>query len=139
MSGRKGRASIAAALAALALACASPATSPAAPVAPVPPAPHSFFGIVPQAALSAEDAEYMRAGGIGSVRIGIGWDSVQATRGGPFDWESIDREVAMAASHGLRVLPFLSGVPSWVSSMPTALPIDSPEARQEWKAFVEAA
>jgi hypothetical protein len=139
MSGRIGRASIAAVLAALVVACADPAASPAAPKVAPATVPRSFFGIVPQSSLSAEDAEYMRAGGIGSVRMGIGWDSVQATRGGPFDWERIDREVAMATSYGLRVLPFLSGVPSWVSSAGTTLPIDSAEAREEWKAFVGAA
>jgi hypothetical protein len=137
MSGRIGRASIAAVFAALVVACAAPAASLAVSVG-ARAAPRSFFGIVPQSALTPEDAEYMRAGGIGSVRMGIGWDSVQATRGGPFDWERIDREVGMAASYGLRVLPFLSGVPSWVSSAGTTLPVDSAEAREEWKAFVEA-
>ena len=130
-----GRASIAAALAAVALACVAPLAAPAG----ARTVPRSFFGVVPQSVLTPEDAEYMRAGGIGSLRMGIGWDSVQATRGGPFDWERIDREVAMAASYGLRVLPFLSGVPSWVSSTGTTLPIDSAEAREEWKTFVSAA
>ena len=101
--------------------------------------PRGFFGIVPQTALTEEDARYMYAGGIGSVRLGIGWDSVQKTRGGPFNWESIDRVVATAASQGLRILPFLAGVAPWVSSTPTTLPIDSPEAIEEWKAFVSAA
>jgi hypothetical protein len=132
------RALIAAVFTALAAACVPPTPSLSAPGA-VPLPPRSFFGIVPQGPLSEEDARYMRAGGIGSIRMGIGWDSVQATRGGPFNWESIDREVAMAASQGLRVLPFLAGVAPWLSSTPTTLPIDSSQAREEWKAFVEAA
>jgi len=123
---------------ALAVACVGPAVSHAAR-AGAKAVPRSFFGIVPQDILSEEDARYMRAGGIGSVRMGIGWDSVQATRGGPFDWGRIDREVATAASHGLRILPFLSGVPSWVSSTGTTLPVDSAQAREEWKEFVSAA
>jgi hypothetical protein len=132
------RALIAAVCTALVAACATPTAALSAPEV-VPPPPRSFFGIVPQTVLSEEDARYMRAGGIGSVRMGIGWDSVQATRGGPFDWESIDREVATAASQGLQVLPFLAGVPPWLSSTQTTLPIDSAQAREEWKAFVEAA
>jgi len=103
------------------------------------PVPRGFFGIVPQTVLSEEDARYMRAGGIGSIRMGIGWESVQATRGGVYNWESIDRVVATAASQGLRVLPFLAGVAPWLSSTPTTLPIDTAQAREEWKAFVGAA
>jgi hypothetical protein len=140
------RASIAIAIAALAAACCvSPVTSlAAAKKAPatkkaaltVPP---SFFGIVPQTGLTEEDVRHMQAGGIGSVRMGMGWDSVQKTRGGPYEWESIDREVARAASHGLRVLPFLAGVAPWLGTPATTLPIDSAQAVEEWKAFVSAA
>jgi hypothetical protein len=133
------RTTIVIALAALAVACLAPTVSLAAAKKAVSPAPRSFFGIVPQTKLTEEDVRYMRAGGIGSVRMGMGWESVQATRGGPFDWGSIDREVAMAASHGLRVLPFLTGVAPWLLSAPTTLPIDSAQAREEWKAFVSAA
>jgi hypothetical protein len=133
------RVSIAIALVGLALACMAPAVSLAATKKVVRPAPRSFFGIVPQTVLSDEDARYMYAGGIGSIRMGIGWESVQASRGGAYNWESIDRVVATAASQGLRIRPFLAGVAPWVSSTPTTLPVDSAEAREEWKAFVSAA
>jgi hypothetical protein len=102
-------------------------------------APRSFFGIVPQAILSEEDVSYMRAGRIGTIRLAIGWESVQPTRRGGFNWEGTDREIAMAASEGLQVLPFLSGVPRWLSGKSTKLPIDSGVARQGWSAFVKAA
>jgi hypothetical protein len=132
------RASLAIALTAIAAACIAPAASLAAAKVSRP-VPRSFFGIVPQTGLNTEDVRYMYAGGIGSVRIGMGWDSVQKTRGGPFEWETIDREVAMAASQGLQVLPFLAGVAPWLGSTPTTLPVDSAQAREEWKAFVSAA
>ncbi len=102
-------------------------------------APRSFFGIVPQTVLSEEDARYMRAGGIGSIRLPINWESVQPTRLGGYDWGSVDREVVIAAGQGLRILPFLSGVPRWLSHKSTRLPIDSGRARQGWTAFVKAA
>jgi polysaccharide biosynthesis protein PslG len=134
------RAPIAIALAALAMACCvSPVGSLAAPIKIPRPVPPSFFGIVPQTGLTEEDVRHMQAGGIGSVRMGMGWDSVQATRGGPYDWDSIDREVAMAASQGLQVLPFLAGVAPWLGTPSTTLPIDSAQAVEEWKAFVSAA
>ena len=102
-------------------------------------APRSFFGIVPQAILSQEDVRYMRAGGIGSIRMGIGWESVQEKKGGAYNWEGTDREVATAANQGLQVLPFLAGVPHWLGHKTTKMPIDSGQARQGWTAFVEAA
>ena len=117
----------------------SPAGSLAAPLKIPKPVPPSFFGIVPQTGLTEEDVRHMQAGGIGSVRMGMGWDSVQVTRGGPYDWESIDREVAVAASQGLRVLPFLAGVAPWLGTASTTLPVDSAQAVEEWKAFVSAA
>lgn len=102
-------------------------------------APRSFFGIVPQAILSEEDVRYMQAGRIGTIRLGIGWESVQPIRRGGFNWEGTDREIATAAREGLQVLPFLSGVPRWLSHKNTTLPIDSGRARQGWEAFVNAA
>ncbi len=102
-------------------------------------APRSFFGIVPQASLSEEDASYMRAARIGSVRLPIGWESVQPTKRGGYHWEGTDREVSTIANQGLEVLPFLSGVPSWVSHRTTKLPIDNALARRGWTAFVKAA
>jgi hypothetical protein len=132
------KASIATVFAVLAVACvAATALLSAADAAQA--APRSFFGIVPQAILSEEDAEYMRAGRIGSVRLGIGWESVQPTRGGAYNWEGTDREIATAAKQGLQVLPFLAGVPRWLSHQRGEMPIDSARERQGWTAFVSAA
>ncbi|HEY7456379.1 MAG TPA: hypothetical protein VH703_03805 [Solirubrobacterales bacterium] len=137
MSVTKKRASIAAVSAAIAVAglallawLSAPATAQAAP--------RSFFGIVPQAILSDEDTEYMRAGRIGTIRLAIGWDSTQPEPNGGFDWEAPDREIANAARHHLDVLPFLTGVPSWISGRTTRMPIDSARARRGWMRFVRA-
>ncbi|HMJ72246.1 MAG TPA: hypothetical protein VK471_02650 [Solirubrobacterales bacterium] len=135
---RMRKASIATVCAAIAIAAAAAIVSLSAPgVAQA--APRSFFGIVPQAILSEEDVSYMRAGRIGSIRMGIGWESVQEKRGGTYNWEGTDREVATAANQGLQVLPFLAGVPRWLSHKGTKMPIDSAVARQGWTAFVKAA
>ena len=101
-------------------------------------APRSFFGIVPQAILSDEDTEYMRSARIGSIRVAIGWDSTQPSPNGPYNWEGADREIANAARHGLDVLPFLTGMPHWVSHNPTRMPIDNARARRGWMRFVRA-
>jgi hypothetical protein len=135
---RTKRLSITTALGAIVLACAATAgTLSSAQIAQA--TPPSFFGIVPQAILSEEDAEYMRAGRIGTVRLAIGWESVQPTRRGGFNWEGMDREITTAAQQGLEVLPFISGVPRWLSRKNTKLPIDNARARRGWTEFVEAA
>jgi hypothetical protein len=132
------KASLATAFTALVVVCIAAAISLSTPgVAQA--APRSFFGIVPQAILSEEDVEYMRAARIGTIRLAIGWDSTQLTRRGGFNWEGADREIATAARQGLRVLPFLTGVPRWLSRKTTKMPIDSARARQGWSAFVKAA
>jgi hypothetical protein len=135
---RMRRASLATALTGLVAVCIATAISLSTPgVAQA--APRSFFGIVPQAILSDEDVSYMRAARIGTIRLAIGWESVQPTRRGGLNWEGTDREFITAARQGLRVLPFLSGVPRWLSRKPTKMPIDSGTARQGWSAFVKAA
>jgi hypothetical protein len=104
-----------------------------------PPAPQGFFGIAPQTTLTDRDAEYMKAGGISFVRWPLTWSSVQPTRHGGYDWSGFDPVVATAARHGLGVLPFIYGTPSWVARKPTKLPIDNARGRAGWAAFLKAA
>ena len=104
-----------------------------------PRAPSEFFGIAPQSPLTKRDLEYMRAGGIGYIRLPVPWSAVQERRRGGYNWSGLDEGVSAAAKAGLRVLPFLYGSPSWVTSKPTNLPIDSPAARTAWTKFLTAA
>ncbi len=105
----------------------------------LPKAPREFFGIGPQESFDDEDAAYMKAGGIETVRWPIAWSAVQPTATGGLHWEAVDAIVATAARHGLRVLPFLYGTPNWVASRETQLPVDTGAGRQAWAEFVTAA
>ncbi len=107
--------------------------------APPPRAPSDFFGIGPQTPLTARDAEYMKAGGIGVVRLAVPWSSVQSSRRGGYNWAGLDEGVSIAARAGLKVLPFLYGTPHWLAAKPTTLPIDNGKQRTEWKRFLAAA
>lgn len=106
---------------------------------PTPAAPKGFFGIDPQEGLTAEDAAYMKAGGIETVRWPLIWAAVQPTEKGGYDWSSFDPVVEVAARYGLKVLPFAVGTPRWVSRKSTTLPIDTGKARKAWAAFLTAA
>ncbi len=102
-------------------------------------APPAFFGIVPQTPLSEADAEFMRAGRIGSVRWPLAWSGVQPTRNGGYVWTGFDEVVETAARQGLRVLPFLYSTPFWISPKFTMLPVDNARQRSAWVAFLRAA
>jgi hypothetical protein len=135
---RKLTAALTAALLLLALALALGGA--AATGAPPRPAPPEFFGIGPQTSLTERDAEYMRAGGIGIVRMAVPWSSVQEKgKKGVYNWAGLDAGVGIAARAGLRVLPFFYGTPHWLAAKPTTLPIDNARQRNEWKAFLTAA
>jgi hypothetical protein len=101
--------------------------------------PREFFGISPQTPLTEADVEHMEAGGIGSLRWPLAWESVQPTAKSEFDWAGFDEVVRMAAFGRLRVLPFLAGTPKWLAPKFTILPIDSARRRRAWQAFVHAA
>ena len=104
-----------------------------------PSAPREFFGIAPQTGLTETDAEYMRAGRIGSVRWPLAWGGVQTTPNGELQWGGIDEVVATAARQRLRVLPFVYSIPAWLSPKYTTLPVNNGRQRRAWTAFLRAA
>lgn len=111
--------------------------------------PAGFWGVVPQSNLTPDQYQRLGTGGAESVRIPVGWGSVQPTKNGPFDWSSFDSQVEAAAKAGIKVLPFLSGAPEWAVpakrvpgagglKAPARLPV-SGAGRTGWVAFVTAA
>jgi polysaccharide biosynthesis protein PslG len=124
--------------AALVLALLVAPASLSAPGGP-PTAPPSFFGVAPQTPLSEADAERMSAGGIGSLRWPLPWESVQPTANGGFVWTAFDEVVEAAARQGLQVLPVLGGMPRWLGRRYTTLPLANARQRSGWAAFVQAA
>jgi hypothetical protein len=106
---------------------------------PVPAVPKGFFGITPQAAITSEEARYMKAGGIESVRVPFVWSSIQFTKNGKYDWSSVDASVEVAAQAGLEVLPSVGSPPRWITRKVTTMPIDTAKQRSAWKAFLRAA
>lgn len=95
------------ALVASILAAAALASSAAAAV------PAGFWGVVPQAAPNEEQLLRLKRGGVQSIRIPISWEGVQAERNGPLNWSGSDGLIKAAALAGIKVLPFLSGAPTW--------------------------
>ena len=107
--------------------------------APRPKVAKGFFGIAPQAGFTLEEAEYMKAGGIESVRISLPWAGVQPHRNSKFDWSGFDASVSVATEAGLEVLPTLYGPPKWAVFKETTLPARTKVQRAGWTAFLRAA
>src|SRR4051812_10188524 len=87
--------------------------------------PAGFFGIVPQTGLTAEDYEYMKAGGVESVRLPLAWSIIQPTRRSAYDWSSFDQVIETAARGGMQVLPSIGSPPRWAVRKTTTMPIDN--------------
>jgi len=104
-----------------------------------PKAPASFFGITPQTGITDEEADYMRAGGIGSIRLPFIWEGAQPSAGVPYQWGGFDQAISVAARARLRVLPSIGSTPPWLAAKSTTLPIDSGRQRAAWSAFLAAA
>jgi hypothetical protein len=59
--------------------------------------------------------------GVTMERLEIPWDSVEA-QPGKWDFAEFDREFAMAARHGITILPLLMSVPRWAGPAWNAFP-----------------
>jgi hypothetical protein len=104
-------------------------------------APVSFTGMVPQGPHTARDLELMESSGVRSIRLPMYWMEIQteSTFVAEPDFDAFDRQVRLAAEHGIRVLPFIWGSPEWVASKQVALPIANPWQQWGWTAFLRDA
>ncbi|HYC80835.1 MAG TPA: hypothetical protein VEB65_03555 [Solirubrobacterales bacterium] len=96
-------------------------------------APAGFFGVVPQARPSAADLERMQ-GSVEVLRFPIYWSKCEPRRG-EFDFAAADAEIADAAAHGIRVLPFVYGRPAWLGGDEARPPLGG-EALSAWRGFL---
>jgi hypothetical protein len=128
-----------------ALAAAALLALAAAPTAGAVPA--KFWGIVPQTNPSLAEFERLKRGGVDSLRIPVGWGSVEPVPNGPQDWSLVDPLVFGAAAVGIEVFPFLYGAPVWAvpsdpsigSHPPRYLPVRTGAQRAGWKRFLRGA
>ncbi|HSR94517.1 MAG TPA: hypothetical protein VLK56_06585 [Solirubrobacterales bacterium] len=104
-------------------------------------APHGFIGISPQGETDSEDYELMELAGITSVRMPMYWAEIESEANQRFEpnWDGFDKQVALAAEHGITVFPFVWGTPGWVSPLPGREPVANARQRGEWVSFLHEA
>lgn len=115
----------------LAAAIATIFVSPAVAGAGVP---SDFFGVVPQAQLSSRDFDRME-GVVGTVRVAFDWSQIEP-QPGHYDFAGPDGLVGEATAHGVRVLPYVYGSPSWLSDDPARPPQRTARGRAGWARFL---
>ncbi len=112
---------------------------PAAPAAAE--IPRGFIGVSPQSAAKASDFKLMREAGVSSVRLLLSWHGTQSQS--PYladpNWREFDREVAIAAVEGIRIMPVVWGSPEWAAAETIELPVETPFQRWAWADFLRAA
>jgi hypothetical protein len=119
----------------------APACASAVPPASVSSVPSGFVGISPQSPPTESDFDLMERAEVRSMRLPLFWAAVESVD--PFfgepDWEGFDRDVALAARHGMRVLPFVWGTPRWLSDEMLREPVEDARQRRAWASFLRRA
>jgi len=102
--------------------------------------PAGFIGISPQTAPSEPDYELMERAAVKSVRLPLLWAQVEQAN--PLvrvpDWSGFDPGVEIAARHGMRVFPFVTASPAWISPELGLEPVGRWQLRA-WTDFLYAA
>jgi glycosyl hydrolase family 10 len=107
-------------------------------------APAGFYGVVPSTTLTAGDFKRMHKAGVGSIRLGFAWPTLQPNRGGGFDFSQTDNAVSLAAANNIKILAILGGTPSWESGGCTDkdcynhIKLNKGKEKAAWKAYVQA-
>lgn len=126
----RGRLSIFAATVAVAALGALGAAGPASA------APPGFFGLVPQGAVPpGSDIQRMGQGNVGTVRLLLNWDTIEP-KDDQFNFAASDAYIGNLAAAGIRPLPFVWGVPEFVSSNNLQMPVASAAQKAQWDEFL---
>jgi hypothetical protein len=127
---------LAAAIALALVVAAAVGSGGAAAASPPPrPVPAGFFGVVPDAALSAGDWTKLGALGL-SDRFQVIWAEVEPEPG-RYEWSTVDAIVGEAATHGVQLMPEIYGSPGWVAPEPARPPLGTAQ-RSAWTQFLRA-
>lgn len=110
-------------------------------------APRSFYGVIPQEALTGGDVAAISAAKIKEVRVDLNWGAIQQVNGrcqaraqvGICSWTQSDRVVSRIASAGARPVATLGGTPFFVSKKKPNKPPLKKKHLRKWKAFAKAA
>jgi polysaccharide biosynthesis protein PslG len=96
------------------------------------------YGVTTPSSLKPRDLGTMKKGRVQALRLEISWNKTKR-KGGGFDWNRTDRQIKAAAEHGLEVVPYLTGLPSWAKSCRKGHCQVPAPGRDGWLRFVSGA
>ena len=88
--------------------------------------------------LHGKDVGKLAKSGARTVRWTFNWGAIEHSQGN-FNWSEPDKVVGALASKGIQVLPTLAGTPKWVANRAVKPPVNSKQARNAWKDFLNQA
>lgn len=102
--------------------------------------PRTFFSLSTVRPVPGDFARIAQVGA-GTVRVEIGWPSVQSSKGAAFDWRETDKRFRQAATFGLAPQPVIFGAPGFVTGDDEHVrgPVKTVSERRRWKRFAAAA
>lgn len=99
--------------------------------------PPGFIGISPQNGPNERDFALMEEAGLRSVRLSLFWSQVEPVS--PLlrdpDWVPFDRDVELAAEHGMSVFPVVLSAPPWIAPEQRLEPVRGWQLRA-WASFL---
>lgn len=104
-----------------------------------PLADGGFFGVQPRATPGAEDFKRMAVANVGTYRVFINWSTVQPSETESYDWRDLDDIFTRLAFYDIQPLPYIAGVPSWITDDVHDSPVASRKVRRGLRAFVRTA
>jgi hypothetical protein len=106
--------------------------------------PQGFYGAVYDGAVThatpqVQDAQFgqMAEAGVESVRTVFSWADAQPTAGGAVDFSRTDQVVALAAAHGMSLLPVVIYTPTWARA-DASTAASPPKHAGDYAAYVRA-
>ncbi len=96
--------------------------------------PREFLGITPATKLHPLELQRMQLGGVETLRVAFHWEDIQPYPGQGHQFTRYDELVAYAAYFGIRLKPFVQGVPVYFGRRedPRYPPVHDPVFMREW-------
>jgi polysaccharide biosynthesis protein PslG len=121
-------------------ASATNTTAAATPRANTTAADARVLGLTPATALHYFEYQLMGEGNVKNLRLPIFWEDLEPQRDGGYRFGALDQQIIFAAVYGIRLQPFVMGVPSWLGQREDRFypPINSGEYISKWRKLLDA-
>ena len=104
-------------------------------------AARGIIGIAPATRLQSHEYERIQVGAVRYLRVPIFWEDLQPAPGNTYDFSKTDEVAVYAAYYGMKLRPFVMGVPPWLqekSGTTDYPPVSTHIFKRKWRALLTA-